>query len=181
MTADDAPEPTREVRHYALLILFMVTMIVSQFVAQRPLLYGLHNNVAFVGVAPADVVPDPGEDWSVMIRRNDWRPPIAALLGHGRSGRPVRLGWVVRQGSLFSLPLFGWRISELAVVTEDGYGYRISGLSPDQRAALERRGAIGWLPWWRLGWGWLPFAALAGFVWGELRWQARRRALLGIM
>lgn len=173
---DDEREPPRQVWHFALIVLFGFAVIGSELLARRPLLYGAFNNVAPAGVAPATMRPD---DWSLTIHRSDWAPPIAMLPGHARADRPARLGWVVREWSLLSLPIAGWRQSNLAVFTEDGYGYRMAGLTPEQLRKAE--GGVGWFPWWRHLWGWLPFAALAGFVWAELRWQARRRELLGII
>lgn len=178
MIEHDVTEPPRQVWHFALIVLFGFAVIVSQVAGRRPLLYGMFNNIAPAGEAPAAMRPD---DWSVTIRRNDWSPPIAALLGFTRPERPARLGWAVREASLLSLPLFAWRQSDVAAFTEDGYGYRMAGLTQEQRAALDRRGAVGWFPWWRYVWGWLPLAALVGFIWAELRWQDRRRALLSII
>lgn len=175
---DDTAEPPRQVWHFALVVMFGFALVVSQFAGQRPLFYGMFNNVAPAGEAPAAMRPD---DWSLTIRRSDWSPALAALIGYTRPERPARLGWVVREGSLLSFPLFAWRQSELTVYTEDGYGYRMAGLTTEQRAAVERAGAVGWFPWWRHVWGWLPLAALAGFIWAELRWQDRRRALMGII
>ena len=175
---DDLPEPPRQVWHFALIVLFCFAVLISEAVARRPLLYGLFNNVAPAGKAPPELRPD---DWSLTIHRSDWNPLVATLLGHARADRPARLGWVVREWSVLSLPLAGWRQSDLAVFTEDGYGYRMAGLTEAQRADLDRRGLIGWFPWWRFVWGWLPIGALAGFVRAELHWQSRRRALLGII
>ena len=169
-------EPTRQVWHFALLVFAAFAMILSQAVARRPVLYGAFNNVAPAGTAPASVAPD---DWSLTVHRSDWSPMVAGLLGHTRADRPARLGWTVREWSLLSMPLAGWRQSDLAVFTEDDYGYRMAGLTPDQHAALDHM--AGWFPWWRFVWGWLPLAAFGGFVLAELRWQDRRRALSGVM
>lgn len=178
MTDAHGREPRRQVWHFALVILFGFAVIASELLARRPLLYGAFNNVAPAGVAPASMAPD---DWSLIVHRSDWNPPVAALLGHARADRPARIGWTVREWSLLSLPLIGWRQSDLAVFREDAYGYRMAGLTDGQRVALARTDAVGRFPWWRYIWGWLPLAALASFVRAELGWQARRRALLGIM
>lgn len=178
MSEDEGREPPRQVWHFALIVVAAFALLASAFLGSRPLLYGMTNNVAPAGTAPAGLWPD---DWSVTIARRDWNAPASALLGHGRPGRPARLGWVVREATLLSLPLGAWRQSDVAVFTEDAYGYRLAGLTPEQLADLDRRGAVGWFQWWRFVWGWLPLAAFAGFVWAELGWQARRRALLGLM
>lgn len=177
-------EPTRQVWHFGLLVAFVFALIASHLLARRPLMVASFNNVAPAGALPASVRADLAawqlSDWSIVIHRSDWTPPVARLLGHTRAG-PPRLGWVVHQWSVLTLPVVGWRQSDLAVVLEDDYGYRLSALTPEQRAAVDKAGAVGWFPWWRVGWGWLPIALFAGFAWGELRWQARRRALLGVM
>ena len=178
----DAAEPTRQVWHFGLLIPVLFAVITSHWLAARPLMIAPFNNVAFAGPAPRGLVSAYGEDeWSVVIHRSDWSPPVAAALGHTGPGRPPRLGWVVREWSVLTLPIAGWRQSALAVVAEDAYGYKLIPLTDAEQQALAARGAVGWLPWWRFTWGWLVIALFAGFVRGELHWQARRRAIMGIL
>lgn len=178
MSEDYQPEPRRQVWHFALLVPAIFAMLASQLLGARPLFYGAFNNVAPAGVAPASMTPD---DWTLTVHRSDWRPPIAASLGHTTPDRPARLGWVVREFSVLSMPIAGWRQSPLAAYREDAYGYRVAGLYADQLAAAARDGAAGWFPWWRFVWGWLPLLAVAAFVRAELGWQARRRDVLGII
>ena len=177
-------EPTRQVWHFALLIAFVFVLVGSHLLGRRPLMIASFNNVAPAGQLPASVRADLAwwqtQDWSIVIHRSDWIPPVGNALGHTRKG-PPRLGWVVHEWSVLTLPVAGWRTSELAVVAEDDYGYRLSALTPEQRAAVDEAGAAGWFPWWRSTWGWAAIALFAGFVWAELRWQAKRRALLGVM
>ena len=177
---DENAEPRRQVWHFALLVAFVWIVFASELLARRPVLYGLFNNVAPAGPAPRGVAPLFEEDWSAIVHRSDWSPPVARLLGHDRR-RAARLGWVVREASVLSLPLAGWRPGDQpALVVEDSYGYRLTGLTPEQLRAVTTRG-LPPFPWWRCVWGWLPLAAFAGFAAAELRWQARRRELMGVI
>ncbi|WP_419809175.1 hypothetical protein [Sphingomonas sp.] len=181
-TAEHEPrEPVRQVWHFALLALVGFMVIACLALSGRAPLLTSFNNVAPAGPVPAGIVPDYGDDWSVIIHRSDWNARAATLLGRTGEGNPLRMGWVVREWSFLGLPLFATRQGDLAVFKEDSYGYRLAGLTEDQRAAIERRGGPGWFPFWRHCWGWIAVAAVAVFAWAELRWQARRRAVLGIM
>ena len=173
-------EPPRQVAHFVLLVFVGFLTVASLMLSTRgPTLASL-NNVAPAGAAPAGVVPPIGDDWSAVVHRSDWNPAAATALGRTGLGEGVRLGWVVRQWSFLGLPLFAFRQGELAAFETDAYGYRLVGLTPEQLAAVDRAGTP-WFPWWRFAWGWLAVAAVAGFAWAELRWQARRRAILGLI
>ena len=178
LTGED--EPPRQVWHFALLVLVGLTVVASLALSGRSPLLSSFNNVAPAGAPPAGVVPPIGEDWGTFIHRSDYRPAAAKLLGRMGEGQGVRLGWVVRQWSFLGLPLVGYRQGELAAFEENSGGYKLVGLTDEQRAAIDRAGAP-WFPWWRVGWGWLAVAAVAGFAGAELRWQARRRAALGLI
>ena len=173
-------EPPRQVWHFGLLLAVMFVLLVSHLVSARPMMIASFNNVAPAGDLPP-AVTDVMDDWSAVIHRSDWKAPIARALGHAANDRRVRLGWVVREWSFMTLPLFAWRQSDLAAFREDLYGYRLLGLTDGQLGAIERSIGRPWFPWWRFAWGWLVIAALAAFIWAELRWQARRRALLGLI
>ena len=178
---DTTPEPPRAVAHWGLAIAAAFMVIASMALSARPLMFGTFNNVAPAGAVPSGVaLTDYGDDWSVIIHRSDWRLPIAAALGYLRE-RPARLGWIVHEWSLFSLPLFATRQSDLAAVKEDAYGYRLVGLTDAERAAVTAKGGPGVFPFWRYCWGLLAVAAVAAAIWLEFRWQARRRAVLGLM
>jgi hypothetical protein len=179
--SEELPEPPRQVAHFALLILVGFTIAGSVILSGRAVTLASFNNVAPGGPAPRALTPVSSDDWTVIIHRSDWKPPIAKLLGRDGAGQPPRLGWIVREWSFLSLPLVAYRQSDLAVFREDGYGYRLSGLMPDQIAAMKRSGQPPWFPWWRYTWGWLAVAAVAGFAWAELRWQAKRRQMLGLI
>ena len=177
----DTAEPPRQVWHFLLLVPVAFALLASALLSGRPVLLASFNNVALAGPAPAAVVPDFGSDWSAIVHRSDWRAPIAQALGHPDLRRPPRLGWPVRQWSFLSLPLGAYRQGPLLAAKEDGYGYRLYGLTDEQIGAIDRAGATPWYPWWRYGWGWLVIACVAAFAWAELRWQARRREMLGLI
>lgn len=175
-------EPPRAVAHFGLLILVGFMVVASLLVSTRAPTLASFNNVAIAGPVPAGVkLTDYGDDWSVLIHRSDWRAPVAALLGHTTRGRPPRLGWVVREWSFLGLPLFATRQGDLAAVKEDEYGYRLVGLTNEEQAAVAAKGGPGLYPFWRYSWGLLAIAAVAAWVWLEFRWQARRRAALGLI
>ena len=177
---DQAREPTRDVWHFGLLALVGFMIVASLVLSTRSPILASYNNVAVAGRPPAGVVPPIGQDWMTTIHRSDWRPKVALALGRTGKGEGVRLGWIVRQWSFLGLPLAGFRMSTLTAFETDEYGYRVIGLTVDQYAAIDREGTP-WFPWWQVGWGWLAIAAVAGFAWAELRWQARRRAALGLI
>lgn len=176
----ERPEPPRQVWHFPLLIALAFVILVSHLVSDRPMMIASFNNVAPVGDLPP-AVTDVIDDWSITIHRSDWNGPVALALGRTGDGRRVRLGWVVREWSLMTLPLFAYRQSDLAAFREDMYGYRLLGLTPGQLRVVATATGTPWFPWWRFAWGWLAVTALGLFVWAELRWQARRRALLELI
>lgn len=180
MMEDEPREPPRQVWHFGLLVLVGLMIMASLALSKRPPILASFNNVAPAGRPPAGTVPPIGEDWSAVIHRSDWTPMAAKLLRRLGEGEGVRLGWVVREWSFLGLPLLAFRQGELAAFETDSYGYRLAGLTVEQQAAVERAGTP-WFPWWRFAWGWLAVAAVAGFGWAELRWQARRREALGLI
>ena len=174
-------EPPRQVGHFALLIAAAFTLIISAFASGRPMALGGFNNVAVVGSPPAGMRFAWAEDWSVVIHRSDWNPAIAKALGRTGEGQGPRLGWIIREWSFFSLPLFAWRQSDLSLVKEDAYGYQLSALTDEERRTIEQRGGPGLFPFWRYCWGLLVPLAVAAAIAMEFRWQARRRAMLGLI
>ncbi len=180
MTEIEPREPPRQVWHFFLLAAAVIVITASHLVSARPLMISSFNNVAPAGDLPATVTDVP-DDWSALIQRRVWKPPFAAMLGHHADARRIRLGWVVRGWSFMTLPLFARRQSDLAAFRETPYGYALFGLSTEQLRQVDAAGATPWFPWWRFTWGWLVLAAVAGFGWAELRWQARRRAMLGLI
>lgn len=176
---DEPREPPRAVAHFFFLVLVGFMVIGSLALSARPPILASFLNVAPGRAAPAGVA-DP-VDWSLTIHRSDWRPGVARLLGRIRTAPAPRLGWVVREWSFLGLPLFAIRQSDVSVYREDEVGYRLAGLTDAERQAVERAGGAGLFPFWRYVWGWIAVAAVALFAWAELRWQAWRRAILGIL
>lgn len=174
-------EPPRQVGHFSLLIAAAFLLFISAFASGRPMALGGFNNVAVVGPPPAGMRFAWAEDWSVVIHSSDWRPAIAKALGRTGEEQGLRLGWIIREWSFFSLPLLAWRQSELTLVKQDAYGYQLSALTEEERRAIEQRGGAGPFPFWRYCWGLLVPLAVAGWVWLEFRWQARRRAAMGLI
>lgn len=156
-------------------------VIGSLVLSSRPPTLASFNNVAAAGPLPPGFVSAYGDDWSLAIHRSDWKPDIAAMLGLPGKARTPHLGWVVREWSFLGLPLFAYRQSDLAVVREDEYGFRLAGLTDDEAHAIARAGSVRWFPFWRYSWGLLAAAFVAVWIWLELRWQARRRAILGLI
>lgn len=188
--AAERAEPRREVAHYVLLALSCLLIIGSVLVSLRPITLANLPVVAPVGPVPPKADPARLEAYvraySVLIPQTDWRPALRDAAGlTGRSG--VQVGYSLRQLSFLGLPFFAYPEAGYVLSLDDGGRYiAIAPLGSEGLEQIEREtGAT--LPRFspltalRYAWGWLLPIMVALFVWFELRWQARRRAALGLI
>lgn len=191
--SDELPEPPRQVAHFALLILVGFLIAGSFVLSGRPVMLASLPHIAFVADVPRHRHEDQLATFTAvagaLLPKTDWRPPIAVALGKvGEVGtvRP-KLGYWVRSWTFLGLPMFA--------VTEGGYAvyldrpgyYRAVPLGEGGEAELIRQtgGRRFWGSWlwsyWRHCWGLLAPIGVAVFAWAEFRWQAKRRAILGLI
>lgn len=184
ITDQEPRAPVRQVWHFGLLALVGLAVMASVLLSARPPTLASMYNVVLRAPLPRTQMGQ-WRAYSVWIPKTDWRPPVAAALGRTGEGAPPRLGYLVRQWTFLGLPLVATRKSDLLVVKEDERQYSLGGTFEEEEQALARqpggRPGLGLFPFWRFCWGWLAVAAVGVFAWAELRWQTRRRALLGIM
>jgi hypothetical protein len=189
---DEPREPPRAVAHFALLVLIGFMVVISAALSQRPVTLASLPHIAHVADVPTHRTQEQlrwfVQSYGAWLPKTDWRPPIAAALGRNGDAPPgrLRLGYAVRVWTFLSLPMFAYKEGGYAVYLDQPGQYRALALSEEGLADLERetgrRFWAGWFfPFWRYSWGLIAVAALAGFAVLELRWQARRRAILGVM
>lgn len=184
MIEEEPREPVRQVWHFGLLALVGLMVMASLALSARPPTLASMYNVVVRGPLP-DTGMAQYRVYNAWIPKTDWRPEIAARLGRTGAGAPPRLGYLVRQWTFLGLPLVAFRQGDFIAVREDARQYSLGGLYDEEDQALARqpggKPGFGLFPFWRFCWGWLAVAAVGVFAWAELNWQARRRALLGIM
>ena len=184
-TSDEEPlEPVRQVWHFGLLALVGLAVMASLVLSARPPTLASMYNVVFRAPLPRTEMGR-WRAYSVWVPKTDWRPEVAVAIGRTGEVEPPRLGYLVRQWTFLGLPLVATRKSDLLVIKENARQYSLGGMFEEEEQALvgqpDGKPGFGLFPFWRFCWGWLAVAAVAMFAWAELAWQARRRALLGIM
>lgn len=191
MTQDELPEPPRQVAHFLLLVAVAFLIIASVALSGRPVLRAGVPNLVHVADIPSRAglaqLQNYTEAFGAVLPKTDWRPGIGRLLGRdGSAAGPPRLGYWVRGYSFLGLPLFARKEGGYSLYLDRPGSYRVVPLG-DEGLDLLARQAGGrfwqgwWFPWWRFSWGLVAPLLIAAFVWAELRWQARRRGILGLI
>ncbi len=185
---DEPRRPTLQ----AVLLAAIVMMIGSGILfTGRPLMLSNSPRIDRVAELPASV--DRAELAREVVVYPYWVPQRASFLtrfvasaGAARAQDYPVLGYSVREVTILGLPLFGYTELGFVVAIPGLSSTQATPISDEQLAALDRQAGEklerGWLfPFWKHSWGLLALAAAGLAVWLELRFQAHRRAVLGII
>lgn len=179
-------EPAPRVAHYMFLVLAALLVVGSFLISRRPVLLANSPDVAPVAIVPLRAEPDGVRPYisafGYHVPKTAWRASASAA----PDTRSLRIGYSVRQVTFLTLPMFAYPEAGYVLYLDEGWANGLAPLGKDGLADLEHKAgaplAQGWIfPVWRYAWGWLFPLAIALFFWRERRWQAERRAMLGLI